>query len=78
MSATETLSPRPLRISQHQIDMKGKIYTDQFIGNPAAFDTFDGERLFGVVGTWEGDRPIIRFDNGTWAYGSRLLVFPKA
>jgi len=41
----------------------------QFIGRQMAFTTYEGQTLVGTVESFEGLRPIIRFDSGKWAYG---------
>jgi hypothetical protein len=70
---------RRLNLSARQIAERGDRYTDAFLGLQVAHTTSSGDVLVGVVESFANpaDRasgyPIIRFPDGRWARGERVL-----
>jgi hypothetical protein len=44
------------------------------VGRKTTFTTYEGLTLVGTIESFEGCRPIIRFDDGRWAYGDNRYV----
>lgn len=56
-------------ISQKKI-AGSKEYIKRWLGVKVVYTTWEGERMVGAIETFEGCRPIIRFSDGRWAFGT--------
>lgn len=55
------------RISQRKLAFQGAAYEATWIGTPAVFTTWEGERRVGTITRWSAGYPVAEFPDGTWA-----------
>jgi hypothetical protein len=77
-SANPLLSANPLAFDESRARREGSIYLLQFIGVRGTMLTWDDEVIVGTVERFEGTRPILRFSDGRWGFGSGSALYSSA
>lgn len=71
---TMTTDPRNVRTGRVQLSFTSTVKRDALIGRRVEHTTADGTTLVGTVESISNTRPVIRFPDGRWAYGTSVVT----